>query len=101
MGTLVFAVLMNSCLKYALQSFSNKWTGATTLTAWSCGTPIITGVVGAAVPAFHEPLTWAYLGAIPVSIGVFLVSWSRERDNALAKKVALKTKPLAEADSAA
>jgi len=82
--TLVFAVLMNSVLKYALQSFSNKWTGATTLTAWSCLTPILTGFVGAVVPAFHENLSWAYLGSVPVLIGVYLVTLAREREKAAA-----------------
>jgi len=82
--SLVFAVLVNGVLKYALQSFSNKWTGATTLTAWSCLTPILTGFVGAAVPMFHESLTWAYLGAVPVIIGVSLVTVAREREKATA-----------------
>merc|ERR1712046_463022 len=84
--TLAFAVIFNSVIKYALQSISNKWTGATTPSVWSCVTPIITGVLGAAVPAWNEPLTWAYFGAIPVILGVFLVSLSRERGEVAAKK---------------
>jgi len=82
--SLIFAVLMNSVLKYALQSFSNKWTGATTLTAWSCLTPILTGFIGAVVPAFHESLSWSYFGAVPVIVGVFLVTMAREREKATA-----------------
>jgi drug/metabolite transporter (DMT)-like permease len=83
MLTLLFAVLMNSVVKYALQSFSNKWTNATTLCIWSCLVPIFTGIVGAATPrssSFHEPLTLAYLGALPVIVGVFLVTKAKQTD---------------------
>ena len=81
--TLLFAVLMNSVTKYALQSFSNKWTNATTLCAWSCLVPLFTGIIGAITPAyspFHEPLTLAYLGAAPVIVGVILVTKAKEHD---------------------
>lgn len=81
--TLLFAVLMNSVAKYALQSFSNKWTNATTLCVWSCLVPIFTGLIGAASPessGFHEPLTLAYLGAAPVIAGVMLVTMAKEKD---------------------
>lgn len=36
--------------RYALQSFSNKWVGATTLTAWACLVPVLTGLVDALWP---------------------------------------------------
>ena len=81
--TLLFAVLMNSVTKYALQSFSNKWTNATTLCVWSCLVPLFTGIIGAITPAsstFHEPLTLAYLGAAPVIVGVILVTKAKEHD---------------------
>lgn len=81
--TLLFAVLMNSVAKYALQSFSNKWTNATTLCVWSCLVPIFTGLIGALSPessGFHEKLTVAYLGAVPVIAGVMLVTKAKEKD---------------------
>lgn len=84
--TLLFAVLMNSVAKYALQSFSNKWTNATTLCVWSCLVPIFTGLVGALSPessGFHENLTWAYLGGVPVIVGVFMVTRAKEKEKSL------------------
>ena len=35
------AVLVNSVLKYALQSFANRHVGATMLTAWACLVPVL------------------------------------------------------------
>lgn len=87
--TLLFAVLMNSVAKYALQSFSNKWTNATTLCVWSCLVPIFTGLIGALSPessGFHEQLTVAYLGAVPVIVGVMLVTKAKEKDQEQLRK---------------
>ena len=40
-------------VRYALQSFSNKWTNATTLTVWSSLVPIFTAIVGmCGIPGF-------------------------------------------------
>lgn len=73
---LVFAVIMNSVLKYALQSFANKWVGATTLTVWMCLVPIFTAIVG--VSWLGEKPGYSYLGAVPVMIGVYLVTVARQ-----------------------
>ena len=48
--------------------------------------PLFTGIIGAVTPAssgFHEPLTFAYLGAVPVIVGVILVTLTKEYEKPL------------------
>ena len=79
-GALCFAITMNSVAKYALQSYANKWTGATTLTVWSSMVPLVTAAF--AFVALHETLSWSSLGGILTLIGVALVSWLQRKTNA-------------------
>lgn len=58
------------------------------LTAWSCLVPVFTGVVGALWPALGETPTLAYLGAVPVMLGIFCVSFARTRELNAAPKPA-------------
>lgn len=72
---LAFAVIMNSVLKYALQSFANKWTGATITSCWMCVVPVLTALVGTLI---GERPCLSYLGGCPVLAGVYLVTAMRE-----------------------
>ena len=93
LGALANAILVNSVLKYALQSFANRWVGPTTLTAWTCLVPVLTGLVGALWPALGEKPSLAYLGALPVMAGVICVSVAREREKRALMSVAAAAKP--------
>jgi threonine/homoserine efflux transporter RhtA len=75
---LAFAILMNSVLKYSLQSFANKWVGATTLTVWMCLVPVLTAIVGVMWSGLGEKPSLSYLGALPVMIGVYMVTVARQ-----------------------
>ena len=85
---LVFAVLCNSVLKYALQSFANKHVAASTVTAWSTAVPVFTAIFSFVDPNQKEnPAQLRFLGMLPIVLGVVLVTprpsdaAHHERDN--------------------
>ena len=72
---LVFAVIANSVIKYALQSFANKHVQASTVTAWSTAVPVFTAIFAFVDPNQHEdPLQLRFVGMIPIAVGVYLVT---------------------------
>jgi drug/metabolite transporter (DMT)-like permease len=73
---LAFAVVCNSVMKYALQSFVNKHLAVTILTAWSTSVPVFTAVFAYLDPNQTETLGMQDLGFFPIVAGLFLVKLS-------------------------
>jgi len=73
---LLFSVLFNSVVKYALNTFCNKHVSVITLTVYATLVPVLTAVLSA---VFLQTSLWErrYLGALPICCGTLLVTHGR------------------------
>ena len=67
-----------SVAKYLLNTICNKYVSATVLTAWSTVVPVFTGILSFIL--LKAPFQVSYLGSIPVVLGIYMVTMSREAD---------------------
>lgn len=71
-------MVFNSVIKYALISFANAHTEATSVMAASTAVPVFTAIFAYIDPNEHEnPLELKYLAFIPILVGVFLLTPQR------------------------
>jgi len=74
-----FAVVMNSCLKYALASYCNKHVSVTQLCLWGTLVPILTAAADPVFLHHHLEPYWEYAGIAPILAGLTLVVWCNAR----------------------
>lgn len=73
---LLFAVIFNSVLKYALTTMCNKHVSVVILTVWATTVPILTAMFSKIF--LGQPiLQMRYLGSIPIIMGTYLVTKGR------------------------
>jgi len=76
MFALVFSVIFNSVIKYALNTICNKHVSVIILTVWATLVPVLTAVLSAIFLGMPL-LELRYLGALPITLGTFLVTKGR------------------------